>query len=788
MKLRSLFACLLAAGCPGATYTVCAHGCQSADLQASLHAAKPGDTLVLNAGEVYKGAFYLPWKDGDGYVTIQSSKVAQLPAPGYRVTPAHAPLMAVLQQGSRGIPALVAGANEYEVQSVDLAGNRLQFGWHQLVNGEAIACRAAALPAPLEQRKVYYVRDVVQYTLRLSATRGGSPLQLTNASAARMRCSQAGTAHHYRVRGLEIRTFEGAPAEYALVSIGSGAELNRFSVPHHIELNQVYIHGRSTRKSMTEDGPRICLVLNGAHVSVRDSYISECKKEGEEAKGILAWQAPGPVEIRNNYIEGASLNILLGGAAPAIPDHVVGDGDGTGEGGGVVITGNHLSKQLYWKYQTGPGAPGPVAGACQEDTFHLDIAVGRLYVCRHDGTSWRWDVAPECSDGEYFRRTNAPENCAGGACWVCRNRYFERVDGPYRGGSYVIKGVVETKSMMNGVITGNVLEKSASTPVSLPMQVTNEGYNWNRVENALFQNNIVRDSSSGYHNGTEGQNRFTKPNRNVRIANNLFHHIGMTETPTLQYPLARPAFFQGPCFNCSFAHNTLLADLPLSHGILLGREPLAGFSFTDNILYANAYGVSGDGQGQDCDAIEYYAGRGAFRNNVFINNGSRVMNGSVGRCAEKTKYVAANTALFVGEGNYRLKPTSPYSASCRGKCDYTATDGKDVGADIDEVEAATSGAVAGTPPWAAEIQLSVTPAARQAVFTYQQPEDGECSLRVYASAARKAALHEAAAAEAGPAGGRQRRFQVPLAPQTDYWYLLQCRHRRIPGQLRTTAP
>jgi hypothetical protein len=331
------------------------------------------------------------------------------------------------------------------------------------------------------------------------------------------------------------------------------------------------------------------------------------------------------------------------------------------------------------------------------------------------------------------------------------------------------------------------------------MQVLNEGYNWNRVENTEFRNNIVRNSSSGYHNGTEnGPPRFTKPNRDVRVVNNLFAGIGMTPTPTLQYALARPAIFQGPCVNCVFEHNTLLSGLPGSMGVLFGGKPLEGFRFANNILHANQQGIVGDGRGQDCEGIEYYVGRSAFRHNILINNTGEMANRNIGSCAVKTRYVPAKTELFVGEGNYRLKATSPYAGACTRKCDFAATDGKDLGADMDEVEAATSGAVAGTPPWAEQMQIRVSPGAIQTTIAYRALEDEACTVKLFTNAARTQLHPDTATPERQSDNrpgnrneGRQRRFQMgaaaALVPQTDYWYLLQCRHRRVPGQFRTAS-
>ena len=63
------------------------------DLQRAINNAQPGDIVEVEAGAVFKGPITLPFKSGDNYITIQSSRVAELPAAGVRVSPSHAALM-----------------------------------------------------------------------------------------------------------------------------------------------------------------------------------------------------------------------------------------------------------------------------------------------------------------------------------------------------------------------------------------------------------------------------------------------------------------------------------------------------------------------------------------------------------------------------------------------------------------------------------------------------------------------------------------------------------------------
>jgi hypothetical protein len=70
------------------TYTVA----PGANLQNTINVASPGDIIILQAGGVYIGPFVLPVKSGDAYITIQSSRLSELPE-GKRVSPDQAHLM-----------------------------------------------------------------------------------------------------------------------------------------------------------------------------------------------------------------------------------------------------------------------------------------------------------------------------------------------------------------------------------------------------------------------------------------------------------------------------------------------------------------------------------------------------------------------------------------------------------------------------------------------------------------------------------------------------------------------
>ncbi|MBA3440820.1 MAG: right-handed parallel beta-helix repeat-containing protein [Pyrinomonadaceae bacterium] len=97
------------------------------DFQKALNAARPGDTIVLQAGASYTGSFRLPYKPGTSidadWITIRTSAPdSSLPPAGTRVTPAFAPVMPKILTVGRGEPAIhtEARAHHYRFLGVEV--------------------------------------------------------------------------------------------------------------------------------------------------------------------------------------------------------------------------------------------------------------------------------------------------------------------------------------------------------------------------------------------------------------------------------------------------------------------------------------------------------------------------------------------------------------------------------------------------------------------------------------------------------------------------------------------
>jgi len=117
-------------------------------------------------------------------------------------------------------------------------------------------------------------------------------------------------AHHYRFIGVEFSVSRPEENIWKLITIGDDVQNNLAQVPHDIQFDRCYIHAHPQQTGKVRSG----LSINGKNIEIINSHISDFRLTDDEGHAIVAWNAPGPFRIINNYIEASGIGVLFGGA------------------------------------------------------------------------------------------------------------------------------------------------------------------------------------------------------------------------------------------------------------------------------------------------------------------------------------------------------------------------------------------------------------------------------------------------------------------------------------------
>src|SRR3954464_9997008 len=166
-----------------------------------------------------------------------------------------------------------------------------------------------------------------------------------NASAIRAESGARG----YRLIGLDIGADDGVVQLANLVELGSSKETRVEAEPSDIVIDRCYLHGNDTGDY------RRGVALNGVRMAIVDSYLENFHDAPSDSQAIGGWNGAGPFKIVNNFLEGASENIMFGGGDPAVEGLVPSD---------IEIRRNLSTKRLAWKS----------AGVAAKNAFELKNA------------------------------------------------------------------------------------------------------------------------------------------------------------------------------------------------------------------------------------------------------------------------------------------------------------------------------------------------------------------------------------------------------------------------------
>jgi hypothetical protein len=195
-------------------------------------------------------------------------------------------------------------------------------------------------------------------------------------------------AHHYRFIGLEISP---TPGTFLYNVVGPSSEARQDAdQPHHIIFDRCYLHGDPAK------GSRRGIALNGRHMAVIHSHLSDFKESGADTQALAGWNGSGPFKILDNFLEGAAENVMFGGGDPAISGLVPSD---------IEIRGNTFSKNAAWNPR-GKAADAPRWTV--KTLFELKNA-RRVLIEGNEFRDYSWGPGPAI--------VLTPRNQSGGAPW-----------------------------------------------------------------------------------------------------------------------------------------------------------------------------------------------------------------------------------------------------------------------------------------------------------------------------------------------------------------------------------
>jgi hypothetical protein len=252
-------------------------------------------------------------------------------------------------------------------------------------------------------------------------------------------------------------------------------------------------------------------------------------------------------------------------------------------------------------------------------------------------------------------------------------------DATYAGTPWSVKNLLELKNARRVIVDGNLFENNwahAQNGFAILFTPRNQDGTapWSVVEDVTFTHNVVRHSGSAINIAGRDDNLASQQTKRILIANNLFQDIDGRRWG------GSGRLFQllNGAADVVIDHNTAFQSGDV---IFVEGAANVGFVYTNNLTPHNLYGLSGTGTGSPALTLSTYFPGALFARNVLV--------GGKPLSYPPNNFFPASMGdvLFtdLAGGNYRLQPASPYKNA--------ATDGKDVGIDVDAVRSMTSGAL-----------------------------------------------------------------------------------------------
>jgi hypothetical protein len=251
-------------------------------------------------------------------------------------------------------------------------------------------------------------------------------------------------------------------------------------------------------------------------------------------------------------------------------------------------------------------------------------------------------------------------------------------------GVWQVKNLLEMKHVRRLLVEGNVFENNwtdAQVGFAFVLKSENQTWDtpWTQSTDITIRYNRVRNTGNGWNLAANPSGAPAVPAARILITDNVLEDVNASpfdgEGKSIQ--------LIGGLSDIVIAHNTVVsAPGGAASALVLGGKPsIQRLAMHSNVLVYGAYGVKGDDMAEGRQSFAAYAPGGLFARNVIVGGG-------IAR-----DYPAGNffvpTLADAGVANVSARDYHLVVPTFRGR----GLDDRDVGADIDRVDAATRGAV-----------------------------------------------------------------------------------------------
>ena len=316
------------------------------NLQAAIDSARPGDTIMLEAGATFSGAFILPNKSGSEFITIRSSAADnELPASGTRIDPKKfASVLPKIVSNVKGSPAILTASGAHHFRFLALEFGPTIDGLYNIIQiGTGEEKSIAELPHHIEFDRVFIHGDP-EAGQRRGIAANGRFIKIENSyiSDIKRKGDESQAIAVWATDGpVEIRNNYLEAAAENIFFGGAGSTLRL--VPTDCLVRDNYLTKPVTWRNEGWVVKNLFEIKNGKNIRIENNLMTHNWRMGQDGTAILfTTRADNGKEslIQDIYFVG---NVVMGAGGGL---SIYGD---EGGGGRRLVVRNNLFEDLQGK-------------------------------------------------------------------------------------------------------------------------------------------------------------------------------------------------------------------------------------------------------------------------------------------------------------------------------------------------------------------------------------------------------------------------------------------------------